>query len=120
MPFREDRPRLDRSALRGVDEVAALDDGWRFSERRPGVALDDRGVAEQVPVAAHLVGALVRCPLLVDQRRVVGGGRLEVGNRRERLVVNLDQRCPFGSELGRQRGDGGDDVGFEAHAFLRE
>jgi hypothetical protein len=81
LPLGENRPRLDGSALGGVDEVPALDDDVRRRERGRGVALDDRGVAEHVAVAAHLVVALVRGPLLVDQRRVVGRGRLDLGDR---------------------------------------
>ena len=56
----------------------------------------------------------------MDQRRALGGRRLDVGDGRKRLVLDLDQRRRGGGDLRRQRGDGGDDVALEAHLLLRE
>ena len=56
----------------------------------------------------------------MDERRVVGERRLEVGHDGQRLVVDLDQRRRLLGDLGRRRRDAGDDVALEAHGVLRE
>jgi hypothetical protein len=106
--------------VRHVGDVAAAHDGVGLLQRRLGVALHDRRVAERVAVAAErLLGAVV-APALVDERRARGHRGLEVGDRRERLVVDLDQGDRRLGGLGGQRRDARDDVGLEAHLVLRE
>ena len=51
LPLRDDRPRLDRHALRGVGDVSALDHHVGLRHRRVGVALRDRGYAIVLPSA---------------------------------------------------------------------
>ena len=56
----------------------------------------------------------------MDQRLVVRQRGLEVGESRKRLVLDLDRvDCPA-RDLGREGGDGGDDVGLEPHLLLGE
>ena len=115
LPLRDDRARLDRDALHRVGHVAALDDDVGAGERRVDVALDDRRVAERVAVAAERSSRLVRLPVGMDERGVVGERRLEVGHDGQRLVVDLDQRRRLLGDLGGRRRDAGDDVALEAH-----
>ena len=120
LPLRQERARLDRRALRGVGDVPPLDDDLGLRHPGLGVALHDRRVAEDVPVAPEVLVALVGLPVRVDQRRVVGERGLDVAHGRQRLVLHLDRRGRLGGDLRRQRGDGGDDVALEAHVVPRE
>ena len=56
----------------------------------------------------------------MDERRVVGERRLEVGHDGKRLVVDLDQRRGLLGDLGGRRRDAGDDVALEPHRVLGE
>ena len=56
----------------------------------------------------------------MDEGRVVGERRLEVGHDGQRLVVDLDQRSGLLGDLRGRRGDAGHDVALEAHGVLRE
>ena len=56
----------------------------------------------------------------MDEGRVVGECRLEVGHDGQRLVVDLDQRSGLLGDLGGCRGDAGHDVSLESHGVLRE
>ncbi len=122
VPFGEDRPRLDRRALRRLGHVAALHDGDDVGalDRPVGVALHDGGEAEDVALQAELLVGLVRLPVLVDERRAVCDRGLDVAHRRERLVLDLDRGGRGGRDLGARGGDGGDDVGLEAHLLAGE
>ena len=106
---RDDRARLDRDALGRIGHVPALDDDVGCGEGRVDVALRDRRVAEQVVVPAERLVALVGLPVRMHGRRVVGERRLEVGQHRERLEVDLDERRRLACELGCQRRDAGDE-----------
>ena len=114
LPLRHDRAGLDRDAVDRVRHVAALDDDVGAGERRVDVALDDRRVAERV-VGARPSALEPRygLPVGMDERRVVGERRLEIGHDGQRLVVDLDQRRSLLGDLGRRRRDAGDDVALE-------
>ena len=56
----------------------------------------------------------------MDERRIVGERRLEVGHDRQRLVVDLDQRRRLLRDLRRRRSDPRNDVALEANGVLRE
>ena len=120
VPLGDDRPRLDGSALRAVGDVTALHDDVRRRHRSVGIALDDGRVADPVAVATHRVVALVRLPVVVNERDTLGSRRCEIGNRRKGLVVDLDQSCRFLGQLGRQGRDSRDDVAFPDDLVLRE
>ena len=51
----------------------------------------------------------------MDEGRVVGERRLEVGHDGKRLVLDLDQRRGLLGDLGGRRGDPCHDVAFEPH-----
>ena len=74
-----------------------------------------RGV---VAVAHHAVGVAVGGPVGVHERRAGGQRRLEVVDDRQRLVVDLDQVDRLLGDLGRDRGDRGDDLALEADDVL--
>ena len=56
----------------------------------------------------------------MDERRAVGDPLLDVEDRRERLVLDVDLRGRLGGELGRLGRDGGDGVADETDAVGRE
>ena len=120
LPVRQHRARLDRHAVRAVDQVAAAHDHVGLRHRAVGIALDDRRVAERVAVAhERLVGA-VCLPLLVHEVGALRHRRFEVGNRRQRLVLDLDQVDRLLGDLGSQRRDPGDDIALPAHLLAGE
>ena len=120
LPLRHDRARLDRDAVHRVGHVAALDDDVGVGERGVDVPLHDRRVAERVVVTTERLRALVRLPVGMDERRVVGQRRLEIGHDGQRLVVDLDQRRRLLRDLRRRRRDPRDDIALEANGVLRE
>ena len=91
LPLRDDRARLDGYALHGVGDVAPAYDDVRARERGVDVALHDRREAEHVVVPAERLVALVRLPVGVHERRVVGERGLEVGHDGQRLELDLDE-----------------------------
>ncbi len=120
LPLGQERARLDRRPLRGVGDVAALDDDVGGRHRSFGVALHDRRVAEDVAVAPELLVGLVGLPVLVDQRRILRERGLDVADGRQRLVLDLDCSGGLGGDLRSQGGDRRDDVALEAHPLLGE
>ena len=76
---REDAARLDRRARRAVVDHAALDDHVGGGEAGLEVAAAERPLV-----------ALVRAELLVDERRAVVERRLDVGDHRQRVVLDQD------------------------------
>ncbi len=64
--------------------------------------------------------AFVRLPRRVDEGGVVRECRFEVGDDRQRLVVDFDQGCSGLRDLGGRGGDSGNDVAFEADGVSRE
>ena len=115
LPLGDDRARLDRHSLHGVGDEPARDDDVGLSHRRIRIALDDRRVPQGVAVAEQRLVGLVSLPVGMDERCVVGGGGVEVLDRRKRLVVDLEER-----DLGGRRRDARDDVALEAHLLLGE
>jgi len=102
------------------DEVAALDDDVGPPRLRRRRRLHDRRVTEHVPVAAHAAFALVRRPLLVDQRRVVGSGRFDVETAGRGSTSTSISAAASAASSGVQRArSGGDDVGLGPPGGLR-
>ena len=100
LPLGHDRPRLDRDALHRIGDVPSLHHDVRPGERGVDVPLGDRGEPEHVLVPAHRLVALVRLPVGVDARRVVGERGREVGQHGERLELDHDERGRRSRDLG--------------------
>jgi hypothetical protein len=120
LPLGENCTRLDRHTLRRIGHVPALDDDLGSGHDCVGVALDHRREAEQVSASPELLVALVRLPFFVDEGRALGDCVLRIAHRLQRFVLDVDHSRGLGSDLGRQRRDGGDDVTLEADSVARE
>jgi hypothetical protein len=120
LPLCDHGVRLDRGGVRHVGDVAAADDHLGAVHRAVGIALDDRRARRAVARADDVLARLVGLPARVDERGAVGERQLGVGDRGELLALDLDERGGVRGDLGRQRGDRGDDLALEAHDVLRE
>jgi hypothetical protein len=120
LPLRDDGARLDRDALRRVGDIAALDDDVGGRHRRVGVPLDDRVIRHRVAVRDDVLVLVVGREIGMDERGPRLHRLLEIGDRGQRLVVDLDQAGGLGGDLGRERRDTGDDLALEAHDVLGE
>ena len=87
--------------------------GLRHARRRRRPARSRRTTATLRSRSHALVGAVL-LPLLVHERRAVAQRGLEVVRRRERLDLELDRVGGGLGQLGRQRGDGRDDLALVA------
>jgi hypothetical protein len=120
LPMRDDRARLDRQALGRVGDVSALHRDVGAGHGRVRVSLDDRREPDRVSLPDEVLVGLVTLPVVVDERSVVAQRRLEIRQRRQGLVLDLDQVGGLLRELRREGGDAGHDVALEPDLLLGE
>ncbi len=120
LPLGDDGAGFDRRGVAAVGNVATGDHMVGLGKAGVDVALGDRRERRIVAVTHQHVGGAVRLPVGVDEWRIRSECRLEVGDDRERFVLDDDRVDRLLCDR-RSRGcDSSDDLALESHDVAGE